>query len=127
MVNSTQVEWLPFSILTPAQSRRLWKKIDVVGKTRYDCWEWTASLNDYGYGQFRAGEKVSVAHKFVYEELIGPVEEGMVLDHLCRNRKCCNPFHLDQVSIGENTERGTRHGVEIAIPFRTEETEFIAA
>jgi hypothetical protein len=46
------------------------------------------------------------AHRYAYEQLVGPIPEGLVLDHLCRNRLCINPLHLEPVTIGENIRRG---------------------
>ena len=85
---------------------RFWEKISV---TPNDCWEWNASLNgDNGYGLFWTGERTQVAHRFLYETIIGSVPVGFELDHLCRNKRCVNPSHLDVVTRSENTKRGIR-------------------
>lgn len=76
------------------------------------CWNYTGYLQD-GYGRARLpvhkrgirGRKVLV-HRYVYEQTIGVVPDGMELDHLCRNRACCNPDHLEPVTSRENTLRG---------------------
>jgi hypothetical protein len=47
-----------------------------------------------------------LVHRDVYEQLVGPIPEGLVLDHLCRNRSCCNPAHLEPVTTAENVRRG---------------------
>lgn len=84
-------------------AERLWSKVQ---KTE-GCWLWTASLNAYGYGQIRLPDgRVGRAHKVVYEELVGPVPDGLQLDHLCRNRACVNPAHLEPVTQRTNTLRG---------------------
>lgn len=70
-----------------------------------DCWEWKKSTV-CGYGQFHLNGKSLRVHRIVYEALVGPIPEGMVLDHLCRNRKCANPDHLEVVTHGENIRRG---------------------
>lgn len=72
------------------------------------CWEFRASPDRKGYRRFRGdcGRMVSV-HRFTYELLIGPIPEGLTLDHLCRNTGCCNPKHLEPVTASENTKRGT--------------------
>jgi hypothetical protein len=46
------------------------------------------------------------AHRFAYELLVGPIPEGLVIDHLCRNRRCVNPAHLEPVTAEENWRRG---------------------
>ena len=72
------------------------------------CWQWTAATNANGYGRFRVGGKGSplrVAHRVMWELLVGPVPNDCQLDHLCRNRGCVNPSHLEPVSASENTRR----------------------
>ncbi|MDF2899680.1 MAG: hypothetical protein K0Q46_6466 [Rhodococcus erythropolis] len=87
---------------TPAQIERFWQKVQPTGF----CWEWIATRNDQGYGRTRVGEKWKLAHRAAYELLIGPIPEGMHLDHLCRNPSCVNPDHLEPVSARENMLRG---------------------
>lgn len=81
---------------------RFWEKVAVTD----GCWEWTASRQANGYGQFwRGGGVKIVAHRLAWELTNGPVPDGMQLDHLCRNRGCCNPSHLEVVTPRENTLR----------------------
>jgi hypothetical protein len=75
-----------------------------------DCWIWQGRINAFGYGSISptkySKSKTTVAHRHVYEEKIGKVPEGKDLDHLCRNRSCVNPEHLEPVSRLENILRG---------------------
>jgi hypothetical protein len=85
---------------------RFWPKVD---KTE-TCWLWTAGRSDTGYGTFSVGQGVKVgAHRWAYEALVGPVPEGLQLDHLCRVRHCVNPAHLEPVTQRENMRRGAGH------------------
>lgn len=84
---------------------RLNAKIVVCG----ECWDF---LGGYvardGYGRIGIGDKVYLAHRVAYAELVGPIPEGLDLDHLCRNRQCCNPEHLEPVTRQVNVDRGLR-------------------
>lgn len=69
------------------------------------CWEWQASKVN-GYGVFSVGRgKGNLAHRYAYESLLGPIPDGLVIDHLCRNKCCINPSHLEPVSQKENLNR----------------------
>lgn len=70
------------------------------------CWEWTAQKCWGGYARIRAYGAMRVAHRVLYELLVGPVPTGLDLDHLCRNRGCVNPEHLEPVTRKENVNRG---------------------
>jgi hypothetical protein len=70
------------------------------------CWVWTGRLNRNGYGRAWHNGAEPVAHRAVYEELVGPIPAGEVLDHLCRWRRCCNPGHVEPVTVRENILRG---------------------
>jgi hypothetical protein len=63
-----------------------------------DCWIWTGFRDRDGYGRFSAAG----AHRVTYEMLIGPIPDGLTLDHLCRDRACVNPWHLEPVTSVEN-------------------------
>ena len=90
---------------------RFWDKVRV---TPSECWVWTATT-DYGYARFRVGSRsdnttrMVRAARWAYEHLIEPIEAGLVIDHLCRNRACVYPAHLEPVTSQENILRG--HGM----------------
>lgn len=67
-----------------------------------DCWIWTAAIDRGGYGRY----KHKAAHRVSYELLVGPIPQGLDLDHLCRVRACVNPSHLEPVTRRENLLRG---------------------
>ena len=74
------------------------------------CWEWRAKVNLNGYGYFWNGQAMQLAHRFSYEHWVGPIPTGLDLDHLCRNRDCVNPSHLEPVTRSENLRRGKPAG-----------------
>ena len=76
------------------------------------CWLWVAKQNGHGYGSLRVGSIAgrgnnAVAHRIAYELLVGPIPEGLTLDHLCRVRNCVNPEHLEAVTHRVNILRGS--------------------
>lgn len=82
---------------------RFWLKVD---KSVGACWLWTGLKDKLGYGRACARGGNIAAHRFAYQELIGPIPAGLVLDHLCRVTSCVNPAHLEPVTSGENSIRG---------------------
>lgn len=71
------------------------------------CWMWTGSVNTKGYAHMKISGKVwAVVHRVMYEYAKGPVPAGLQLDHLCRNKPCVNPDHLEAVTARENMHRG---------------------
>jgi hypothetical protein len=83
---------------------RFWAKVDAGGGAGA-CWPWLAS-KERGYGKFGVNGSNARAHRIAYELAFGDVAGGMVLDHLCRNRACVNPLHLEAVSNKDNLMRG---------------------
>lgn len=73
------------------------------------CWIWTAGVGNHGYGRLRkrVGDNTIeiLAHRYSYERFVGPIPDGLTIDHLCRVRRCVNPMHLEPVTRAENTLR----------------------
>lgn len=69
------------------------------------CWEWNGSKTGHGYGKVLHQKRIRVAHRVLYELLVGPVPDGLELDHLCRNPGCVRFDHLEPVSHAENIQR----------------------
>lgn len=74
------------------------------------CWEWTGARSTAGYGYCWFGGKTQSAHRVAYLIARGPIPAGLHIDHLCRNRGCVNPAHMEAVEPGENTRRGMSPG-----------------
>lgn len=72
----------------------------------HDCWRWTGFHDACGYGRAFVDGKVRMAHRVAFEFLVGPIPKDKEIDHLCRNRGCVNPLHLQPVSHKENMRRG---------------------
>ncbi len=72
------------------------------------CWLWTSAIHKKGYGQFGVGDHTYQAHRWSYEYFIGPIPQGLQLDHLCRNRACVHPEHVEPVTSRVNGHRGLR-------------------
>jgi len=96
--------------------KRLWNKVNI---SENGCWEWTGNTNHNGYGDFTVGYKHFRVHRFVYEVFVDSIKEGMTIDHLCSNRVCVNPEHLEQVTRGENTNRGRLNNIAARIKNKT--------
>lgn len=76
-----------------------------VVEPRSGCWEWQASLDGAGYGFYWLNGAMRRAHRVAYELLVGQIPDGLELDHLCLNRRCVNPEHLEPVTRSENNRR----------------------
>lgn len=92
--------------MTPRDAARFavkWEHTDA------GCWRWTAALDVHGYGRFNLGG-MRLAHRVSYEAAVGPIPVGLDLDHLCRNRWCVNPEHLEAVTRSMNLARSPLMG-----------------
>lgn len=90
-----------------------------------DCWIWTGAIQTRGYGSVTDGRgKPMLAHRRAYIEAIGPIPEGLTIDHLCMNKSCVNPDHLEPVTVAENNRRQgspmghCRHGYRVEVSVR---------
>ncbi len=82
---------------------RFWDKVKIVAS---GCWEWQGTLSR-GYGDFYVRQqKTAKAHRLTYNYFKGEIPQGLEIDHLCRNKRCVNPDHLEVVTRSVNTLRG---------------------
>lgn len=87
----------------PRLPKRFWNKVE---PEESGCWLWAGGLDIYGYGRFRYGKPMQLAHRVSYSELAAAIPVGLEIDHLCRVRRCVNPAHLEPVTGRVNLQRG---------------------
>ena len=83
---------------------RFWEKVQKTDS----CWIWKAGLDKDGYGQFSVRFKNFRAHRFAFFLVKGGIDTGLVIDHLCKNKNCVNPNHLELTTVCENSRRGNQ-------------------
>lgn len=71
------------------------------------CIKWDGARDKDGYGRKQVGKRWTLAHRMIFEKEIGPIPDGLQIDHLCRVRHCVNPLHMEPVTLAENVLRGT--------------------
>ena len=71
------------------------------------CWEWQGATKRGGYGHMSVDGSMRLVHRLAWEVVMGSIEDEMEIDHLCRNRTCLNPAHLEPVTKAENVRRGS--------------------
>lgn len=100
LMGDTRTRWIRG---TPDE--RFWPKVQLAES---GCWEWIAAIASTGYGVFQLQQpkRLVRAHRWAYEAVIGPIPSGLQIDHLCRNRACVNPWHLEPVTALVNNRRG---------------------
>lgn len=86
--------------------KRFWEKVLITNS----CWEWVGSKNSEGYGNFSYKGKTVSAHRLSYEFIKGEIDPGKEIDHLCKNKSCVNPEHLESVAHKINISRASFYG-----------------
>lgn len=96
------------SALPPNMQNKIGIEISPVSGLPEFCWGWTGALNSRGYGCIAVNGKSQLSHRRAYELLVGPIPTGLQIDHLCGNKRCCNPSHLEPVTAATNIRRSDR-------------------
>lgn len=96
--------------MTDPELNRFWSCVD---KNEDGCWRWNYHCFNNGYGAFSMRRSRWCAHRIAFTLKHGQQDPNMVIDHLCRNRSCVNPDHMEIVTVGENIRRGET-GIELA-------------
>lgn len=92
---------------TQSTTERFWSKVDI--RSDSECWTWQAYVGTHGYGMYKlCRARPDVAHRVAYRLAVGPIPDGLFVDHICRNKLCVNPAHLEPVTHVENMRRARR-------------------
>lgn len=100
---------------------RFWSGVAVTEQANA-CWVWLGLRDRDGYGRYgRSGS----AHRYAYEASVGPIQDDLTIDHLCGTRACCNPYHLEAVTIAENVQRAAerRRGDIVLVAYSSADFE----
>jgi hypothetical protein len=101
---------------------RFWAKVTPTPSKRFPgnpCWQWIGACLPQGYGRVWDGQRVEYPHRWTYAALVGPIPEGLEIDHLCRVRGCCNPTHLEPKTHRDNhLARGSRSFAKLHLEHR---------
>ena len=90
--------------ITRPLEKRFWEKVN--RRQPDECWEWQGSTNfPGGYGVIWVNGRREVTHRVSYELQVGPIPDSLTIDHLCFNKRCVNPAHLEPVTFQENCKR----------------------
>lgn len=93
-------------LINNAAVARFWKYVEITDS----CWLWRGpAITPKGYARIRSAGRYVFVHRFSWRLANGPIPEGLTIDHLCRNRLCVNPAHLEPVTVRENLMRGNTH------------------
>ena len=131
--NNARDGWIkdePLRYLNGHARRKHVRYIETPGPLETPCWQWQLAKTPKGYGWVWDRTGPALAHRVYYEAHHGPVPDGLELDHLCGERSCVNPDHMDAVSHAENCRRGRRAKLtrpEVAEILASSETQRVLA
>lgn len=100
-------------LINDLSEKRFWGKINITDDGD-DCWEWEASVDHRGYGQFWLNGEVVRAHRTAWILLFGDIPEGLMVLHKCHIRRCCNPSHLKLGTAQDNTDDMMKAGRHVS-------------
>ena len=103
-----------FNLRESTLADKLLQELEASGNPQDGCWEFQGKRLVRGYGQIWHDGHFHYLHRVSYEHFVGPIPTGLDIDHLCRNRKCLRPDHLEPVTRRENIQRGYAARRELA-------------